>query len=87
MNWINAFLASWYSIAYALGGIFSLGMAWWVFACNLMKYEVLNRKFAGYAMKAWIAVFLIILSAVLFYGAHQVTTFERYFVIKKMPIY
>jgi len=64
-----------------------LGMARWIFVRSFMKSELLNRKFAGYAMKAWIAVFLAILSVLLFYGAYQVTAFERYFVVKKMPIY
>ena len=87
MDWVNAFLASWYSAAYAAGGVFSLSLASWIFKRNISKHERLDRKFAGCATKTWIAAFLVILSMSLFYGAYQVTAFERYFVFKKRPVY
>lgn len=87
MGWLNAFLASWYAVAYACGGIFSMSLAGWFFMRNPTKHELLDRQFAGFAVKTWIAVLLIALSAAAFYGAYQVTAFERYFVVKKMPVY
>jgi hypothetical protein len=87
MGWVNAFLASWYSVAYASGGIFSMSLACWTFTRNPTKHELINRQVAGFAVKTWVAVLLIALSAAAFYGAYQVTAFERYFVVKKMPVY
>lgn len=87
MDWVNAFLASWYSAAYAAGGIFSLTLASSISKRNLRRHELLSRNLAGYAVKVWVAVLLIALSVALFYGAYQVTAFERYFVFKKMSVY
>jgi hypothetical protein len=87
MDWVNAFLASWYSAAYAAGGILSLTLVNWISKRNLIRHELLSRKFFGYAVKAWVVVFLLALSMALFYGAYQITVFERYFIVNKMPVH
>jgi hypothetical protein len=86
MNWINAFFASGYSIAYALGGLVALSFAWWVATCDLAIYTSFTRLLGRYAAKTWVAVILVFLSAFLLYCAYQVTAFERYFLIGKMPV-
>ena len=86
MSWINAFFASGYSIAYALGGLFALSVAWRVATCDLAKYTSFTRMLGRHAAKTWVAVFLVFLSAFFLYCAYQVTAFERYFLIEKMPV-
>lgn len=83
MSWVAAFVASWYSIAYALGGVLLLYVSWWISTLNIKISLGFNRGIV--ILKSIAIISLILMSSSLFLGAYQVTAFTHYFSTKKMP--
>ncbi|MCY0916544.1 hypothetical protein [Massilia antarctica] len=85
MSWMTAFVSNWYSISYALSAVFSLGLAWWVWMRNLAVVPIPRHRSSARAVKWVVVTLLISLSIASLVGAYQVTAFEHYFAVKKMP--